>query len=203
MLTRNGERYSSYFASIFAFCPHIHCQSVCVCVWMKLQHLCAFCFVLKSLWNSSFIAWWWFQYFSFSFSLRILFHSNSLFPHHLCCRALAELWSKTCFWLSISLIIHNNMCYCYCFVFIFLASLLHFFVLVWNFTFLFLSLSVLFFAMVRCRSFFRSVAGLFFSLVLFMNMFLCLCARMLQDRYSVLCDAVNFYLSAQFHQILF
>lgn len=44
------------------------------------------------------------------------------------CRwTFAELWSKTCFWLTISLIIHNNMCYCYCFVFIFLASLLHFF----------------------------------------------------------------------------
>lgn len=98
------------------------------------------------------------------------------------CRwTFAELWSKTCFWLTISLIIHNNMCYCYCFVFIFLASLLHFFASALALVFV----NFLFFSYARCYCCCCCLADRF-------------CVRVAITLFYV---AIRFYLSEQFHQI--
>lgn len=96
------------------------------------------------------------------------------------CRwTFAELWSKTCFWLNISLIIHNNMCYCYCFVFIFLASLLHFFALALGHWF--------------------GVRWCYFSSLM---RYRCLADRIcVRVAITLFYVAIHFYLSAQFHQI--
>lgn len=173
-LTRN-ERYSSHRFD-FAFCPQF-------IVWMKFEVAAFAPWLFSSLYeiHRSALYFDFFTSSSLSFFLPrfILTHwQSSLFWW-----TFAELWSKTCFWLTISLIIHNNMCYCYCFVFIFLSQV--FYTLSFQFKRLFRRLCAL------ARLFFLSFGWSSDFCISFV----------LQDRALFYVMRLIFYLSAQFHQI--
>lgn len=173
-----NEKWTLFIASPrFCLLSAIHCvNEVRSCSIFALA-------VLKSLWNSSFSALFWFLYLYLSLSFFLLRFILTHWQSSLFWWTFAELWSKTCFWLTISLIIHNNMCYCYCFVFIFLSQV--FYTLSFQFKRLFRRLCAL--------------ACLFFLSFGWSSDF-CI-SFVLQDRALFYVMRLIFYLSAQFHQI--
>lgn len=164
-LTRN-ERYSSHRFD-FAFCPQF-------IVWMKFEVAAFAPWLFSSLYEIHRSALYFDFFTSSSLSFFLLRFILTHWQSSLFWWTFAELWSKTCFWLTISLIIHNNMCYCYCFVFIFLSQV--FYTLSFQFKRLFRRLCAL------ARLFFS-----LFRLVVRFLYFVCVARSC-----AVLCDAVNF-----------